>query len=114
MSETSLHISEILMQTTTREEDNSLNLDTSIPDLFGRSSRSQQSHTSPAQALRELEEIRLVVHRQESFDPGRKRVSVILSGSGSPIGVDIVFSRSKDQNLRRVVMVDSGVRYKTT
>ena len=32
---------------------------------------------------------------------------VILSESNSPMGVDIVFSRSKDQKLRRMVMVDS-------
>ena len=55
------------------------------------------------QALGELEEIRFVVHGQKGFNPDRKRVFAILSKSGLPMGVDIVFSSpgSKDQNLRR-------------
>ena len=55
------------------------------------------------QALGELEEIRFVVHGQKGFNPDHKRVFAILSKSGLPMGVDIVFSSpgSKDQNLRR-------------
>ena len=43
-------------------EINSPNTDTSIHDLFVRSSRSQQSQTSLARALGELEGIGLVIH----------------------------------------------------
>jgi len=39
---------------------------------------------------------------------------VILSEPDSPIGVDIVFSRSKDQKLRQLVMVGSEVQYYAT
>lgn len=85
--------------------------DTSIPDLFRRSSRPQQSHTGLPQALGELDEIRFVVHREQGFDTDRKRVPIILSGSNSPIGVDIVFSSpgsKKIENASRVWISRAG------
>lgn len=84
---------------TSKGKSNSLDRNVSIPDFFCRPSRSQQSDTGFAQALGELEEIRLVVHRQQGFDSDYKRVFGMLSEPDLPIGVDIVFSSlgSKDQ-----------------
>ena len=79
---------------------NSPDRDTSIPDFFSRSSRSQHSHTGLTQALGELEEIRLVVHRQKGFDPDLRRVFVGVSGLYSPMGVDIAFSSPESNDER--------------
>ena len=84
----------------TYEVVNSLDRDTSIPDFFSRSSRSQHSHTGLTQALGELEEIRLVVHRQKGFDPDLKRAFVGVSESDSPMGVDIAFSNPESNDER--------------
>lgn len=83
MSETSLHKSEILIQHTDHTPrwgggGDSLDRNTTIPDLFGRSSRSQQSYPSLTQTLGELEDIRFIAHRQQGFGPDGKRVFVVL------------------------------------
>lgn len=78
MSETSLNKSEIIIQIIPYVGGDSLDRNATIPDLFGRSSRSQQSYPSLTQTLGELEDIGFVAHRQQGFGPDGKRMFAIL------------------------------------